>query len=899
MTLPANLTPTEQQVVADIHAGRVANLSNGMPAVASSALPEVRAAVVAALCVPGTPIAYRRVVIRGARITGQLELEEQDLACSLHVMKSLFDAEIVLTSATCRTLCFDGSQVPGVQADWITARGHVLLRDGFESTGEVKLLGASISATLNCRGARIPLNPTGRALTAGSMKATAVLLTRVEAFGSVAFPAADIASNFDADGAVFHAPGGVALNLERIKTGGYVFIRAQKDHRAVIEGTLRLYRAEIGANVQLNGTLIVAVGSSAIEATGLNAKGAVFLRDGFEAFGETRLESASIGTGLDCSGGRLWNPDGEALAAPGVSIGQSVRLTTAPVRRGGAICRVAGQLNLERGTVGNDVVANGIDLSNPAQTALTLRAAGIKGDVYIRDATVLGEVQLLGTKVGGRVNFVGTTIDNPDGACIAASGLETGGSVWFGERDIRPERRFMGRGSVVLGRADIGADLYCHGARFDGRPSRWRAGAESPMACRLWGASVKGDVYFVDGFEAFGELRLMDARIGGSLVLDGGTLTNPGGSALDAERAHIGGAVTMRPKDGPGRDPSVVWLFRTVGSISFRAASMLALECHRATIRHPEWALIADRVSISLGFEVRQSLVAGRVTLFGATIGNVQCDQTVFSSSHFQAFDATAATISGSLVIRESQWAGGVKLLGARIGGAFELGQSSFAEGLNLRQAHAGILSDDMTSWPRRRLFLAGFAYDLLGSSAVTRAPSRIAWLRNEGDGEHHPEIYEQLVRVLRQMGHDREAREVAIARRDASLNRGARRIWRLPLKVLIGHGYKPWRTVWALSFMIAFGWGVFEYAGRHALMTTQPGANPGIANVFEFQPLVYSIDELLPVVDLQQEKYWFPDVRKKPLGAAVRVYLWAHVAIGWVLVTLLLGAMSGLIKRE
>jgi len=63
------------------------------------------------------------------------------------------------------------------------------------------------------------------------------------------------------------------------------------------------------------------------------------------------------------------------------------------------------------------------------------------------------------------------------------------------------------------------------------------------------------------------------------------------------------------------------------------------------------------------------------------------------------------------------------------------------------------------------------------------------------------------------------------------------------------------------------------------------------------FQALAYSLDAFLPIVDLHQESFWLPDA-SKPFGALVRLYLWIHIAAGWLLSTLFVSGVTGLVRR-
>ena len=55
-----------------------------------------------------------------------------------------------------------------------------------------------------------------------------------------------------------------------------------------------------------------------------------------------------------------------------------------------------------------------------------------------------------------------------------------------------------------------------------------------------------GDVFLRKGFQAQGEVQLIGAAITGDFDCDGGIFYNPLGTALNAERMTVGGALLLR-----------------------------------------------------------------------------------------------------------------------------------------------------------------------------------------------------------------------------------------------------------------------------------------------------------------------------------------------------------------
>ncbi len=75
------------------------------------------------------------------------------------------------------------------------------------------------------------------------------------------------------------------------------------------------------------------------------------------------------------------------------------------------------------------------------------------------------------------------------------------------------------------------------------------------------------------------------------------------------------------------------------------------------------------------------------------------------------------------------------------------------------------------------------------------------------------------------------------------------------------------------------------------------------------FQFITYSVDAFVPVVDLHQNKYWIPNANKGMqlfsigkyavrTGGLLLLYLWVHIAAGWVLSTLFVVGLTGMVRK-
>src|SRR4029077_7125716 len=113
---------------------------------------------------------------------------------------------------------------------------------------------------------------------------------------------------------------------------------------------------------------------------------------------------------------------------------------------------------------------------------------------------------------------------------------------------------------------------------------------------------------------------------------------------------------------------------------------------------------------------------------------------------------------------------GEVNLSGATIGN-LQMHEILEAEQtvLDLRQAQVKTFWDNEKSWPKaENLFLDGFRYERFYEEAPFEADTRKKWLSLQPRDKFRPQPYEQLAAVLRQMGHEPEARQVMIEKNRA-----------------------------------------------------------------------------------------------------------------------------------
>jgi hypothetical protein len=185
-------------------------------------------------------------------------------------------------------------------------------------------------------------------------------------------------------------------------------------------------------------------------------------------------------------------------------------------------------------------------------------------------------------------------------------------------------------------------------------------------------------------------------------------------------------------------------------------------------------------------------------------------------------------------------------------------------------------------------LRLSGLSYDTLTAKPEVNVPARLGWLRRDPDG-YSPQPYEQLAATYRRAGQDENARKVAIAKqrdRRQTLNWPAK-VWNSLMYWTVGYGYQTWKAgVWLLV-LVGLGWWVFNLLHPAYLVAPKPPRERP-----SFHAGLYSLDLLLPFADLGYQSAWIAN------GWARVPFLVWNLA-GWVLITAVVAALSGLIKRD
>ncbi|GGW67797.1 hypothetical protein GCM10010503_51310 [Streptomyces lucensis JCM 4490] len=260
--------------------------------------------------------------------------------------------------------------------------------------------------------------------------------------------------------------------------------------------------------------------------------------------------------------------------------------------------------------------------------------------------------------------------------------------------------------------------------------------------------------------------------------------------------------------------------------------------------------------------------------------------------------------------IQRFECRGGVRLDDGRFGDAVDLERARFVftddQELSLRRvqtpelrflgdrpqrgrvvlsgARIVTLVDHAGSWPGPgSLHMGGFTYENLVPRGPFPLGRRLDWVA-AATAEYAPEPYERLAAVLRAAGEDEDAREVLLAkqRRRRETLPLAGKLWGYAQDWTVAYGYRPGRAAVWMAVLWAAGTLAFAHADH------PPVNHDGHPS---WSPALFTLDLLLPVIDLGQAGQWQLRGGWQWLAAAL-------ILLGWILATTVAAGATRLLRR-
>lgn len=830
---------------------------------------ELRAEVIEWLCSDKkaiAPITHYGICLKEANINNSLNLAYLDIPFRLNFEKCNIREKIELHSARLKELYLGGCHIVSIDAYGVKTDGHIFLRDNFEAKGKVDFTGAKIEGDFDCSNGHF-FNPNGSAinLSRARIKGDVLLCSDFKSDGKVVLIDSHIEGNLLCNGGEFinSSEQKIVINASRLRCGGDVSLKS--GFKA--DGEVTFTGGSVGGNFECFDCEFSNHNGDALNAEALNVDGGIFLMGNFK--GEVRLLGATAGQSLECHGGNFDNPNGYAINADSANIGRNVFLRNS--------FKANGEINLIGAKIGGDIDCEKGHFINPDGIAIHGDGIEVGGSIFLRHGFIAeGIVSLSGGKIKNNFDCEYGQFTNKVAPAILAEGLSVGGSVLLCSRHLKRQgedniaERFKAEGGVSFERAVIDGHFDCQGSLFI-NPSGY--------AFLCSGIKVNGNVHLCRSsnrvFRAEGRVSFNNAIIGGSFNCKGGEFVS---KIKDEDEGDI---------------------------------MALSIDC----------AKVDDSVILSNNFRAE-----GRVSLLGAEIGKqLDCVAGQFLNPNGIAFAAECARIGNTFFLCGRNFRGDkgkyispdnklniegkVSLIGIEVKKSFVWCKVNSPDKVSLDLQHAtiGSLWDERDSWPKKdKLFLHGLIYDEIADKAPRDVKARKEWLSRQP--KFVPQPYVQLAKVLKDGGNESDAKKIMIAKENARLNELEWYRW-LPHAfywLSVGYGYRPWRALVLSLLFIILGCFLFHTGFKQNSIVPLNDSN----NYPRFQPLVYSLDVFLPVVDLYQDDYWIPDSSKNFWfgiseknnisvgGKTLNCYMWVEIIAGWVLTTLFVVSLTGLIRR-
>ena len=466
--------------------------------------------------------------------------------------------------------------------------------------------------------------------------------------------------------------------------------------------------------------------------------------------------------------------------------------------------------------------------------ALNMDSSEFKRSLLMREAS-FKEVNLGNAKIDGQLSLISSNFNgslNMNAVKIGGSLLMTGRSK-FKDVDLRG--------------VEIGGQLTMNGSTFDGMLNMDSAKIEGIILMRE-GAKFKE--VNLRGVDTNGQLEINDATFDGLLYMN---------------NAKIKGAILI----GGGTN------FQEVDLHGAEIGGQLSMCCSTFNC-----GLNMDSAIIKRDFLVRY----------------IKFSKTCKKKDEANKINMAFIQIDGSLDLKRANFPN-LYLLGANIGGELNItepnGTLNWLPGaeLDLRNAKVARLVASPNLYNLKNVNLNGFQYQSLGGFIQKQDDSLSSdktalFIKEWLSKSKIPSLvdYKELAQVLNSMGLREQARQISYEGQyrqmlyDWEIKHYASAIWLTFLWVFIGYGYRVWYTlIWTSGFLL-LGW---YFALKSKIM---------LPNSKEILGFWYSIDRFLPIIELRKLHY------NIDLYGGYRIYFYVHTLMGYLIITLLLAGLSGLV---
>jgi hypothetical protein len=843
------------------------------------------------------------LVAEQLNVRGDLSLERSEFNGGVYLHNAHVGGHLSLTGAKL-------TGAPALNAEGMTiGKGAFLCGDEerlFEAEGELRLATAEIGGDLTIRSVRLG-NPKGHVIFAQRLCVKGSLhCSEVEVEGLINLVGAHVLGQFTVRSGSLTAPGGVVLNGDGIQVDQDLFFEGKPDRPLVIDGKVGLPGVRVGGQLAFEGLTVGREGDLAIDLDGGQVEQDLLFRAGdpsvFRAIGGVGLLGAWVKGRLSMEKVAIEASQGPAFNGEGLRADGSIAI----LGGGDVPSLILGECRLVDARVGQSMTLLQTVFKKGERNAVAANRLKVEGSCSWREVVALGAIECSGADLQGELTLDACELWNPQGIALGLNGIRVGQRLSLGVSVSRPTRL---RGETQMAGAQLGAQLTMEGASLDNKGNSALtadrvsiAGGFVMVDCavfgqlRLAGAHLAGqfnatdvtlenaDVVFAgDGLQVredffltsssssktcqtTGEVRLVGARVDGQLNIHGATLAVPRETvkpALNLEGAQVGQGVFCRPT---GSTPTEV-----VGELRLTRARIDAhVTLESVRLQNDNRIALNGKGLVAETDVILGGVVNGAITLDGSCVrGDFSC----------------LIELSGS--------PGKINLSDASFG---SLGMECRGEPeIDLRRAEVGVLHPITSAQGHPRTHLEGCTYRALAPSDrnLTDVEKRLDWIAADPDG-YSSQSYEQLRTIYRQTGFESGARKVGIfsqQQRQKNANPFERAGSRI-VGATVGYGYRPSQALLWLIAVIAVGallFGCLFSSGKPGSGADLTSLRPAKEEA-SLEPIAYTIDLLIPGVDLGQQSAW--DAHGFALWVGVVI-----TAVGWLLAAAVLAGVS--VRRD
>ena len=434
-----------------------------------------------------TPSHPRRLCVRGARITGDVDLTGAALTVACDFETCAFENSIKISQASLPSLTIrDGAKVRSLEGNQSHILGDLVLKGTVEASAPIRLAGAKVDGSivvgdvklhgddlvaLDCNrisvGENFVLGP-------GTWLGGALLLNNGSIKGNLSCGAKVVCpTDRSIDANLMHVDGNVTFDL------GYA-----------CTGTVQLAGATIGGRLHFVGGA-VSMGTQrdyAIDAENISVAQNVDLDAEMTIDGPAHFAFAKLGAQLCLNGVKLRACGHTALNGQGAEVKGDVVVSDES--------DIQGLVDFTGAVIDGDLACDHAAFHNPAEYAIVADRAEIGGSMFLQNAKIWGGVGLMGSHIKGDLDCTGAKIHNAGRDAIVARRTQV-------DKDVLFRTGFAAEGTVDLVRMSIAGSLRCEDSTFD---------APGLAAIDLRGAHIVGIFNLLPTSSPQGEVDLRDAQ---------------------------------------------------------------------------------------------------------------------------------------------------------------------------------------------------------------------------------------------------------------------------------------------------------------------------------------------------------------------------------------------------